>query len=110
MRDFYNEMATGGVGSVREHYREFEAWLRGQPADRIERKRLEADLAFRRVGITFAVYGDDAGTERLIPFDTIPRIIPAHEWSALQDGLVQRVKALNMFVHDIYHEQRIIEA
>src|SRR5438094_787784 len=67
MRDFYNEMATGGAGSVREHYREFEAWLRGQPADRIERKRLEADLAFRRVGITFAVYGDDAGTERLIP-------------------------------------------
>ncbi|WP_036165814.1 circularly permuted type 2 ATP-grasp protein [Massilia sp. 9096] len=112
MRDFFNEMTSGGTagGATREHYREFEAWLRGQNPQRIERKRLEADLAFRRVGITFAVYGDDAGTERLIPFDTIPRIIPAHEWSALQAGLVQRVKALNMFVHDIYHDQHIVKA
>jgi uncharacterized circularly permuted ATP-grasp superfamily protein len=81
-----------------------------QSAERMERKRAEADLTFRRVGITFAVYGDGAGTERLIPFDTIPRIIPAHEWTALQAGLAQRVKALNMFVHDIYHEQNIINA
>jgi len=113
MRDFFNEMTTGETSAgatTREHYREFEAWLRSQSPARIERKRLEADLAFRRVGITFAVYGDDAGTERLIPFDTIPRIIPAHEWSALQAGLVQRVKALNMFVHDIYHDQHIVKA
>jgi uncharacterized circularly permuted ATP-grasp superfamily protein len=115
MRDFYDEMRTGAraaddAGTVRDHYREFQAWLQRQPLERIERKRLEADLAFRRVGITFAVYGDDAGTERLIPFDTIPRIIPAREWTALQAGLVQRVKALNMFVHDIYHEQDIVKA
>lgn len=101
-----------GVGDkvVREHYREFDQWLARQTPEQIERKRAEADLTFRRVGITFAVYGDDAGTERLIPFDTIPRIIPAHEWSHLQTGLVQRVKALNMFVHDIYHDQNIIKA
>lgn len=110
MRDFYNEMTDGAAGPVRDHYREFDSWLRQQPRERIERKRAEADLTFRRVGITFAVYGDGAGTERLIPFDTIPRIIPAHEWTALQAGLAQRVRALNMFVHDIYHEQNIINA
>lgn len=110
----FDEMHGHGDGVadkvVREHYREFDQWLARQTPEQIERKRAEADLTFRRVGITFAVYGDDAGTERLIPFDTIPRIIPAHEWSHLQTGLVQRVKALNMFVHDIYHDQNIIKA
>ena len=113
MAHFFNEMMadeSDSPASVREHYREFDSWLRRQSPEHIERKRAEADLTFRRVGITFAVYGDDAGTERLIPFDTIPRIIPAHEWSALEAGLVQRVKALNMFVHDIYHDQNIIKA
>ncbi len=115
MPKFYNEMTSDGLtleasAGIREHYREFCGWLQRQPADAMERKRAEADLTFRRVGITFAVYGDDAGTERLIPFDTIPRIIPAAEWRQLQAGLVQRVKALNMFVHDIYHGQNIIKA
>ncbi|GGY05269.1 hypothetical protein GCM10007386_39940 [Pseudoduganella dura] len=105
---FYNEM-TGSDG-VRPHYREFDAWLRQQSPEALQRKRIEADLTFRRVGITFAVYGDDAGTERLIPFDAIPRIIPAAEWAQLQRGLIQRVKALNMFIHDIYHDQAIIRA
>ena len=80
MANFFNEMTADEVGpdsKVREHYREFDSWLRQQSPDTIARKRAEADLTFRRVGITFAVYGDDAGTERLIPFDTIPRIIPA---------------------------------
>ncbi len=108
MPNYFNEMSH--EGEVREHYREFDRWLARQSPERIARKRAEADLSFRRVGITFAVYGDDAGTERLIPFDTIPRIIPAHEWEQLQKGLVQRVSALNMFVHDIYHEQNIIKA
>jgi len=106
--DFYNEMSADGV--VREHYREFANWLAEQTPDAIERKRMEADLTFRRVGITFAVYGDNAGTERLIPFDLIPRIIPASEWQQMQAGLVQRVRALNMFIDDIYHEQHIIRA
>ena len=108
MPSFFNEMTD--AGSTREHYREFCRWLEQQPADSVARKRAEADLSFRRVGITFAVYGDDAGTERLIPFDIIPRIIPAHEWSMLERGLAQRVKALNMFLHDIYHGQDIIRA
>jgi len=115
MAKFFNEMTADGLAhtasaEIREHYREFCGWLQRQSTETIERKRAEADLTFRRVGITFAVYGDDAGTERLIPFDTIPRIIPAAEWKQLQTGLVQRVKALNMFIHDIYHDQNIIKA
>ncbi|MBY0242531.1 MAG: circularly permuted type 2 ATP-grasp protein [Burkholderiaceae bacterium] len=111
MLNFYNEMHDSAAATpVREHYREFCRWLEQQPPDTLARKRAEADLLFRRVGITFAVYGDDAGTERLIPFDIIPRIIPSTEWTQLQAGLAQRVKALNMFIHDIYHDQNIIKA
>ncbi|KQQ32477.1 hypothetical protein ASF61_15750 [Duganella sp. Leaf126] len=115
MAQFFNEMTVDGLAhdasaEVREHYREFCGWLQRQSPDTIERKRAEADLTFRRVGITFAVYGDDAGTERLIPFDTIPRIITAAEWKRMEAGLVQRVKALNMFIHDIYHDQNIVKA
>jgi uncharacterized circularly permuted ATP-grasp superfamily protein len=72
---FYNEMYDSDAG-LRPHYRAFAEWLAGMPAERLERKRAEADTAFHRVGITFAVYGEEAGTERLIPFDIIPRIIP----------------------------------
>jgi uncharacterized circularly permuted ATP-grasp superfamily protein len=107
---FYNEMKAAETENIREHYLEFCRWLAQQAPETIERKRAEADLTFRRVGITFAVYGDDAGTERLIPFDIVPRIIPAREWAHLETGLVQRVRALNMFIHDIYHEQNIIRA
>ena len=110
MPTFFDEMYADGKSTVREHYREFEAWLSEQSADTIARKRAEADLIFRRVGITFAVYGDDAGTERLIPFDIISRIITAREWKGMEAGLVQRVTALNMFIHDIYHDQNIVRA
>src|SRR5450830_1131256 len=110
MANFFDEMYSDGAVSVRKHYDEFAAWLSAQSAETIVRKRAESDLIFRRVGITFAVYGNDAGTERLIPFDIIPRIIHAAEWSKLEAGLVQRVKALNMFIHDIYHGQKIIKA
>ncbi len=106
---FYDEMVDPAHG-VRPHYQPFEGWLKSQPADMLAAKRAESDLTFRRVGITFAVYGDDAGTERLIPFDIIPRIIPAKEWRTLEGGLRQRVKALNMFCHDIYHEQKILKS
>jgi uncharacterized circularly permuted ATP-grasp superfamily protein len=107
--DFYNEMYDP-AGALRPHYRAFAEWLASMPAERLARKRAEADTAFHRVGITFAVYGEEAGTERLIPFDIIPRIIPAAEWQALQAGLRQRVKALNAFLHDIYHEQAILKS
>ena len=105
----FNEMYAAD-GGVRTHYREFESWLSRQSDDLMRLKRAEADLVFRRVGITFAVYGESAGTERLIPFDVIPRIIPATEWQRLEAGLRQRVKALNLFLHDIYHEGEIVRA
>ncbi len=110
MSGFFDEMYVDGERQIREHYCEFNNWLGTQPAETIARKRVEADLIFRRVGITFAVYGNNAGTERLIPFDIIPRIIPAAEWAQLQTGLTQRVQALNMFIHDIYHEQHIVKS
>ncbi len=109
VKDFYNEMYAAD-GAVRPHYAQFAAWLKHTPMERIARKRSEADMLFHRVGITFAVYGEEAGKERLIPFDVIPRIIPAAEWRALADGLRQRVRALNAFVRDIYHDQDIVRA
>ncbi|HEX2604172.1 MAG TPA: circularly permuted type 2 ATP-grasp protein [Oxalicibacterium sp.] len=108
MPTFFDEMYADGT--VRDHYRAFESWLSAQSSQDITRKRAEADLIFRRVGITFAVYGNEAGTERVIPFDIVPRIITAREWEGMQAGLVQRVQALNMFIHDIYHDQNIVKA
>src|SRR5687768_5669635 len=99
-------------GAVRAHFRALAEWLAETPVERVAEKRREADLLFHRVGITFAVYGDaqgaSEGAERLIPFDTIPRVIPRSEWEHLAGGLRQRVRALNRFLHDIYHEQRIL--
>lgn len=109
MPDFYNEMLDVN-GQVRTHYRDIAAWLDAQDPEALAAKREEADLIFRRVGITFAVYGDTAGTERLIPFDIVPRIITHAEWTKMEAGLRQRVTALNMFLHDIYHEQNIVKA
>jgi uncharacterized circularly permuted ATP-grasp superfamily protein len=105
----YNEMFAAD-GSVREHYRRFARWLDDTPADRVAQRRAEADALFHKVGITFAVYGEEAGTERLIPFDIVPRIIHADEWKKLAAGLKQRVQALNAFINDIYHTQEILRA
>ena len=97
-------------GKVRPHYRAFAQWLAAEPPDAMSARQIEADLNFRRVGITFSVAGDAAGTERLIPFDLVPRIIPAEEWRRLDAGLKQRVRALNRFIHDIYHDHDIVRA
>jgi uncharacterized circularly permuted ATP-grasp superfamily protein len=107
-------MSQVQVQGVRDHYRTYADWLARQPQEMMRSRREEAEMIFRRVGITFAVYGakdeDGSGTERLIPFDLIPRIIPAAEWRQLEEGLVQRVTALNRFIHDVYHEQEIVKA
>jgi len=105
----YDEM-TAREGGIRPHYRAFADWLERTDATRIAQKREEAERAFHRVGITFAVYGEDAGTERLIPFDIVPRIIPDDEWQMLERGLKQRVHALNLFLEDVYHEQKILKS
>jgi uncharacterized circularly permuted ATP-grasp superfamily protein len=107
--EFYDEMADK-AGKTRPHYCPFADWLKAMPAERLSRKRAEADLTFHRMGITFAVYGEQAGKERLIPFDIVPRVIPSNEWATLQRGLKQRVRALNLYLHDIYHEQKILKA
>jgi uncharacterized circularly permuted ATP-grasp superfamily protein len=108
---FYDEMYGLNANSQPlEHYKAYQNWSKSYSPEAMAGKRAQADAAFRQVGITFAVYGDDAGTERLIPFDLIPRVIPSKEWTTLQKGLIQRVQALNMFIHDVYHKQNIIKA
>ena len=110
---FFDEM-NATAEQVRDHYRVYERWLDRQPREMMQARREEAETIFRRVGITFAVYGDKdetgAGTERLIPFDLIPRIIPANEWREMEKGLRQRVTALNRFIEDVYHGQEILKA
>jgi uncharacterized circularly permuted ATP-grasp superfamily protein len=105
----YDEM-NDADGQPRGHCTPYAKWLQQQSTTRLERKRAQADAFFHRVGITFAVYGEDSGTERLIPFDIVPRILPFDEWQQLAEGLRQRVRALNAFVRDVYHDQDILRA
>src|SRR5262249_46220200 len=91
-------------------YQELSRWLKEVPPDALEYRRQEAELLFRRIGITFAVYGDAEAQERLIPFDVIPRILSAKEWTLMEKGLKQRVLALNLFLRDIYHGRDILRA
>jgi len=101
---------NGPGWDLRPAYEELSRWLKETPPDALEYRRQEAELLFRRIGITFAVYGDAEAQERLIPFDVIPRIMSAREWAVLEKGLKQRVKALNMFLRDIYHGRDILRA
>ena len=105
----YNEMFAPD-GDVRAHYAAFHEWLERAPPGRIAQNRHAADLLFHRVGITFAVYGEASGTERLIPFDIVPHIMPGDTWERLAAGLRQRIAALNRFLHDVYHDQEILRA
>ena len=97
-------------GTVRPAYAGFCNWYDAQDRDWLKKQDIEAERFFRRTGITFNVYGDDAAEERLIPFDMIPRIITAGEWRRLSRGIEQRVRALNAFLHDLYHRQEIVRA
>jgi uncharacterized circularly permuted ATP-grasp superfamily protein len=105
----FDEMLQGDA-APRAPYRSYHAWLSRVAEQELRAKRSEAELLFQRVGITFALNGEDDGAERLIPFDFVPRIIPAGEWETLERGLRQRVAALNAFLADIYGAQRILEA
>lgn len=106
---FFDEMQLN-TADVREIYSAYDKWLQNIPHQQLATKRAEAEVLFRRVGITFNVYGEEDGAERLIPFDVIPRLISAKEWAHISAGAIQRVRALNMFLHDIYHKQEIIQA
>jgi uncharacterized circularly permuted ATP-grasp superfamily protein len=105
----YNEMYQAD-GTVRPHYHAYDEWLRGKPLQFMLQKQREADALYTRLGITFAVYGDQGGVERSIPFDIIPRILRPEAWKILNDGSCQRVRALNAFLRDVYHDQEIIKA
>ena len=105
----FDEMAGRG-GQCRDAYRVFENWLKSAPQALLEGRREEAELLFRKVGITFAVYGDEEGEEKIIPFDIVPRILTGGEWGKLSRGLEQRVRALNMFLKDIYGPREILKA
>jgi len=102
--------APAGTGSVRAPYHPIASWLADSPHEVMETRRRQAELFFRRIGITFAVYGDPDAAERLIPFDIVPRILGADEWTTMEAGLVQRVGALNTFLADIYGKQEILRA
>ncbi|MCA1244498.1 circularly permuted type 2 ATP-grasp protein [Stappia stellulata] len=105
----FNEM-LGPDGQPRAPYRALAEWFSGMSPAEMRRKSREAETIFRRLGITFAVYGTAEATERLIPFDIVPRVLAAAEWRRISAGIDQRVRALNAFLHDIYHRQEIIRA
>src|SRR5712692_2240140 len=103
----YDEMFEQ-VEQARSHCRAlFEDLRVAAPAD-LGQRQMEADKAFLTQGITFTVYGDDQGAERIFPFDLLPRIITASEWRTLERGLTQRLTAINLFLKDVYHDQRIL--
>ena len=105
----FDEMGVPG-SEVRRAYRTLQTWLDETPLEILTLRREEAETFFRRIGITFAVYGEGGDPERIIPFDIIPRILEAAEWRQISDGLVQRVKALNAFIADVYGPQEILRA
>ncbi|MHC5653084.1 circularly permuted type 2 ATP-grasp protein [Stappia sp.] len=106
---FFNEMLEPD-GRPRQPYQRLADWFETLPPAEMRKKSREAETIFRRLGITFAVYGATEATERLIPFDIVPRVLSAAEWRRLSAGIEQRVRALNAFLHDIYHRQEIIRA
>ncbi len=106
--DFYDEMFEA-PGVTRAHYHKLLERFRAMDGEDFERKRALVDSTLLNQGVTFTVYNDNQGTERIFPFDLIPRIIPAKEWEHVERGLTQRITALNLFLHDIYHDQRIVK-
>src|ERR1700691_4158472 len=106
--DFFDEMFSS-EGHVRPHYAALFERFQNLDQEEFEQRRSAVDAAFLRQGITFTVYSDEQGTERIFPFDLVPRIIPSVEWSKIESGLIQRLRALNLFLKDIYSDQRILK-
>ncbi len=103
----YDEMFAG-PGIPRPHYQALFQTLLGLPPEEMRKSQQAADLSFLHQGITFTVYGHEEGTERVFPNDLLPRIIPNHEWRKIENGLTQRIAALNLFLEDVYHRGRIL--
>src|SRR3954470_3853968 len=104
----FDEMFTA-EGAPRPHYAPVARRLTKLAPAAFDRRRRMADVSFRNQGITFTVYGDQRGVEKIFPFDLVPRIVPAKEWDQIERGLAQRITALNLFCKDVYHEQRILK-
>src|SRR3954471_12269463 len=105
--DFFDEMFAS-PGKPRPHYSKLLARFKEMDREEFERKRNLAESTFLSQGVTFTVYNDDQGTERIFPFDHLPRVIPAEEWNKDKPVLVQRITVLNLFLHDIYHQQNML--
>ena len=105
---FFDEMR--GDGALRDEYRDIANWLDGMTAEELSARRDEAEAMFRRIGITFAVYGEGGDPERLIPFDLVPRIFGAAEWNRIESGVIQRTSALNAFLADVYGPGEILKS
>ncbi len=105
---FFDEMFDGG-GTPRSSYEFLHRRMLQLPVDQLRRRQQDAELSFLHQGITFTVYGRDEGTERIFPYDLIPRIITSSEWATIEKGLTQRITALNLFLKDVYHEGRILK-
>jgi len=108
-QNHFDEMLVEEQG-VRDAYRSYYEWFQRENPTVLKKKMKEAEALFRRIGITFNVYGQSEAVERLIPFDIVPRIISAAEWQRLSQGIEQRVRAINAFLHDVYHRQDIVRA
>jgi len=108
VEDFYDEMFAG-PDEPRPECRQLYSHLRTLSAEELQRRQLAADRSMLRLGVTFNVYGENEGAERIIPFDVVPRILHEHTWERLHAGLKQRIEALNLFIDDVYHEQRILK-
>ncbi len=108
----FNEMTghSGDTANPRQCYAAVSRWLHESPDDLLQTRRAQAELFFRRIGITFAVYGDADAGERLIPFDIVPRCLSRTEWTRLEAGLIQRVTALNAFLADVYGRREVVRA
>lgn len=104
----FDELVTGD-GQVRPYYEQVAQRFQQMNGEELDQKIKSLELLFLKQGITFTVYGDQQGTERVFPFDPVPRVIPGDEWETIENGLIQRITALNLFLYDIYHEQKIIK-
>jgi uncharacterized circularly permuted ATP-grasp superfamily protein len=103
----YDEMFAGN-GEIRPQYQELLDALTSIPRDELQRRKRSADVSFLTQGITFTVYGREEGTERIFPYDLLPRVVTSQEWAHIEKGLTQRITALNLFLHDIYNEGKIL--
>ena len=108
MQPFDELWGTSGGTEARPELAALARWLGDTPREELARRQASAEKTFRQLGITFAVYGDEESAERIIPFDIVPRVFTAPEWTKLSEGIVQRVQAINAFLDDIYRERRII--